>query len=58
MGMSGVSKRIGEGFILTVGITPPRPERERFATLFITVMLGAVIVGLGALFLTVVKHIL
>jgi len=41
-------RRIAQAFILTVGITPPTPERERRATIFISVMLvGAVVVAIG-----------
>ena len=44
---------IAEAFILTVGITPPTPEKERVATIFISVLLaGAVVVaGLFGVFL-------
>jgi hypothetical protein len=40
-------RRVAQAFILTVGITPPTPERERRATIFISAMLaGAVVVAI------------
>lgn len=41
--MKNPFKGIAESFILTVGITPPTPEKERTATIFISVMLAGTI---------------
>ncbi|RXH54991.1 hypothetical protein [Granulicella sibirica] len=39
---------IAESFILTVGITPPTPEKERAATIFISAMLfGTILFALA-----------
>jgi hypothetical protein len=36
--------RVTRGFIMTFGITPPRPEQELMATIFIcTMLLGTVL---------------
>lgn len=44
--MKNPFRGIAEAFILMVGITPPTPERERVATIFISVLLaGAVVVA-------------
>ncbi len=44
--MKNPFRGIAEAFILTVGITPPTPEKERAATIFISVLLaGAVVVA-------------
>ena len=44
--MKNPFRGIAEAFILTVGITPPTPEKERVATIFISVLLaGAVVVA-------------
>jgi hypothetical protein len=44
--MKNPFRGIAEAFILTVGITPPTPEKERVATVFISVLLaGAVVVA-------------
>jgi hypothetical protein len=46
--MKNPFRGIAEAFILTVGITPPTPERERTAVIFISTMLiGAVLLALG-----------
>jgi hypothetical protein len=48
--MNDISKQLSEGFILTVGITPPKPGRERLASRYITTMLGLIVAGAAALF--------
>jgi hypothetical protein len=43
-------KQVTHSFIMTFGITPPRPEQELKATIFIcTMLLGTVllVIGLG-----------
>jgi len=41
-------KGIAESFILTVGITPPTPEKERAATIVISIMLfGSILIALA-----------
>jgi hypothetical protein len=43
-------KQVTQGFIMTFGITPPRPEQELKATIFVCAMLlGTVVfvIGLG-----------
>jgi len=39
-----------DGFIMTVGITPPKPENKRTATIFIATGLLGTVVGIVALF--------
>jgi len=48
--MSDVTKQLSEGFILTVGITPPKPERARNAGRYITAMLALTVAGAAAMF--------
>lgn len=48
---------IVDGFILTVGITPPRPERRRLAVVFIATGLIGTIVGLIAFVTMLVPHL-
>jgi hypothetical protein len=45
---------IVDGFILTVGITPPRPEQRRFAIAFIAAALFGTVAGVVALALAAV----
>lgn len=49
---------LADAFIMTFGITPPRPERRRVATLFITAILLLTIAGVLAFFVTVIHHLL
>jgi hypothetical protein len=48
--MTDVSKQLSEGFILTVGITPPKPGRELTAGRYITGMLALTVAGAAAMF--------
>ena len=48
--MSNVSRQLSEGFILTVGITPPKPGRERIANRYIASMIALSIAGAAAMF--------
>jgi hypothetical protein len=45
----GVIQGVVDGFILTVGITPPTPEGKRTATIFIATGLIGTVVGIVAL---------
>jgi hypothetical protein len=52
----GFIQAIVDGFIMTVGITPPKPEKKRAATIFIASgLIGSV--GVAVLFLFVVRHL-
>ena len=48
--MADVAKQLSEGFILTVGITPPQKNRERTAARYITTMLALTVAGAAAMF--------
>jgi hypothetical protein len=48
--MSDVTKQLSEGFILTVGITPPRPGKEITASRYITGMIALALTGAAAMF--------
>ena len=54
----GLIQGIVDGFIMTVGITPPRPERKRAATIFIATGLFSTVIGIAGLFIFVVTHVL
>ena len=45
----GVMQTVVDNFILIVGITPPKPDKKRAATLIIGAALIAVVVGMVAL---------
>ena len=47
---------IADAFIMTFGITPPKPERRRVASVFIGGALFCVIAGVGALFIAAIVH--
>ena len=51
-------KRIAEGFILTVGITPPRPGHEQTAALFISALLGGTLLIAIAAFVLFLRVLL
>jgi len=53
----GLIQGVVDGFILTVGITQPTPERKRFATLFIASGLLGTVAGIAALFGFIVHNI-
>ncbi len=44
-----IMQTIVDNFILIVGITPPKPEKKRGATIFIGTALVATVVGLVGL---------
>jgi hypothetical protein len=48
-------KHITQGFIVTFGITPPSPEQELRATIFICAMLLGVLVVVGGMGLLVLR---
>jgi len=52
-----IIESIVDGFILTVGITPPKPERRRFAIIFIATGLIGTVVGVLALVLVVIQRL-
>ncbi len=53
----GLIQGVVDGFIMTVGITQPTPERKRVATIFIASGLLGTIAGVVALFGFVVAKI-
>ncbi len=54
----GLIEGVVDGFIMTVGITPPRPEKKRAATIFIaTGIFGSLAAG-AALFGFVILRLL
>ncbi len=54
--MADLSRKLSEGFILTVGITPPRQGRERTAGRYITGMLVLTVAGAAAMFALIFSH--
>lgn len=49
---------IADAFIMTFGITPPRPERRRAASIFIGSALFLTAAGILALFIAVIVNLL
>jgi hypothetical protein len=49
---------IAEAFIMTFGITPPKPERRRLAAIFIGSALFLTVAGVLTLFVGVIAHLL
>lgn len=49
---------LADAFIMTFGITPPKPERRRVASIFIGGALFCVIVGVAGLFAAAIVHFL
>ncbi|MEG9430845.1 hypothetical protein [Terriglobus sp. ADX1] len=56
--MADITKQLGEGFILTVGITPPGKNRERTAARYITGMLALTVAGAAAMFAFILSRVL
>lgn len=54
----GIFEGIVDGFIMTVGITPPTPDRKRVATIFIASGLIGSVLGVAALFVFLAVHLL
>jgi hypothetical protein len=52
-----ILENIVDGFIMTVGITPPKPEQKRAATIFIATGLFGTIAGVLALVGIVIQRI-
>ena len=50
--------RVAEAFIMTFGITRPRPEHERMATVFILSLLFATLCFAAAMGIFVFRHVL
>jgi len=48
--MKRLTDLVSEGFIWSVGITRPRPGKERVAAIYITVTLAASVLGAIAVF--------
>jgi hypothetical protein len=57
VGVVNPFRAIATAFILTVGITPPTPEKERAAIIFVSVMLGGMLLLAGAVFVMFVRRI-
>jgi hypothetical protein len=53
----GLIQGLVDGFIITVGITPPKPEQKRVATIFIASGLIGTVLGVAMLFGFVVSHL-
>ncbi len=49
---------LADAFIMTFGITPPKPERRRVAAIFIGSGLLLTVLGVLALFIAVILHLL
>ncbi|HEX5282729.1 MAG TPA: hypothetical protein VFW30_01320 [Bryocella sp.] len=49
---------IANAFIMTFGITPPKPERRRVASIFIGSALFLTVAAVLALFIAVIIHLL
>jgi hypothetical protein len=54
----GLVEGVVDGFIMTVGITPPKPEKKRVATIFIGSGLAGTVIGVLALFVFVISQAL
>ncbi len=54
----GLVEGVVDGFIMTVGITPPKPERKRVATIFIGIGLEGTVIGVIALSVFVISQAL
>jgi hypothetical protein len=49
---------IADAFIMTFGITPPKPERRRLASIFIGSALFLTVGGILTLFIAAIIHLL
>ena len=54
----GIIQGVVDGFIMTVGITPPTPEKKRTATIFIATGLIGTVVGVASLFALLMTRVL
>lgn len=57
-GQMRLLESIADAFIMTFGITQPKPERRRLASYFIGGALLCMIVGVVGLFLAAIVHFL
>jgi hypothetical protein len=55
--MKKMTELVSEGFIWSVGITRPKPGKERIAALYITATLVATLLGAAGAFLFVLSRI-
>jgi hypothetical protein len=53
----GLIQGVVDGFIITVGITPPTPENKRSATIFIASGLVGTVLGVAALLAFVLSRL-
>jgi hypothetical protein len=53
----GLIQGVVDGFIITVGITPPTPENKRSATIFIATGLVGTVLGVAALLAFVLSRL-
>jgi hypothetical protein len=49
-GMRSLTELVSEGFIWSIGITRPRPGKERVAAIYITAILAVTILGAASVF--------
>jgi hypothetical protein len=49
---------LADAFIMTFGITPPRPERRRLASILISAALFMTVAAVLLLFIAVILHLL
>jgi hypothetical protein len=49
---------LADAFIMTFGITPPKPETRRIAAIFIGSALFLTVAGILTLFVAVIVHLL
>lgn len=55
--MRKLSELVSEGFIWSVGITRPKPGKERIAAIYITTVLCATILGAVSVFAFLLSHL-
>ena len=55
--MKSLTDIVSESFIWGVGITRPKEEQKRRAAYYISGLLVAVVAGIVALFLVLVRHV-
>jgi hypothetical protein len=56
--MADITKQLSEGFILTVGITPPKPGKELTAGRYITGMLVLTVAAAAGMFAFILTRFL
>jgi len=55
--MKNPLRAISQAFILTVGITPPTPAKERGALIFVSTLLVGMVVLAVAVFFLLIRHL-